>query len=1470
MFSRSHLDSFTLPKLHEELRQFGVTDPPLDHPACVDMIISLFERKVPRKNTLIHQTLEAEGMPDSPVSAVQPPSEVSNIPTNQSFAQSFQKPSDDTLSNLCTLLASHIQQQNQQVKLQQEQAFQQQEMLTKMLTVLSINSASVQSRNQTDFQTPTTMEQNFNSASRSQVPENFSMFSSSASKFLSSQIPQFGGTDKEDVEIWIEKLECVARLHGFSQEVMLSAAFSRLVKTARRWFDYSTGSINSSWIIFRSAIINRFRRKILFGVVLQEVEARKWLYYKESFADYAMDKIALMQPLKLSDEDSIHFLVNGISSLAIRGLAASLRVNSLDEFLREMQHITTSCNFQHKSSSPVLPRKDKFKNDNSSPEDASHFKKKDLFCAYCRGKNHTKDDCFKLKNKKRDSESSQTNNHSTVSAVAAVDVPADNSEDTIAYVNPPINKKFIVNSTSMQITQINGISCNLIALLDTGSPVSFISSNIFSQFFGSLSLVKDNNLAFNAVNGTPIRIYGSVTTPIKLEILSNFVPNVTFLVMESNFNPSRLILGRDFLSEHKIIVTIDVTNKDIKNKVQLFSEVAFTDVIDCSSDELDNLLSDINIDFDNSIKNQLTSVIKEVYNANISPIEDNYAVKVNLKDESVFAYSPRRFAYKEKLQIREIIDDLLSRNIIRESNSPYCSRIVPVRKKNGSLRLCIDLRPLNIRTVKQKYPFPIIEDCLTRLSDKSIFTLLDLKDGFHQISIHPDHTKYFAFATPDGQYEYLRLPFGICEAPAEFQKRLIMILQSLIRNDKIIVYIDDILIPSSSIEDNLNTLRQVLVELRRYDFQLNFKKCLFLKTTIEYLGYIISPSGITLSFRHTEAVKNFPQPSKIVDLQRFLGLTNYFRKFIKDYAIITKPLNMLLRKSTKFKFSDECIQAFNKLKEKLTSSPVLKIYNPHLETEVHTDASALAIAGILLQKQNNGLWAPVTFYSQNTNKAEINYHSFELEMLAIVKSIERFHVYLYGLDFTIVTDCHALVFAVNKANINPRIARWILKLQNYRFKISHRDGRRMMHVDALSRVINFVESMPLEKELQFRQLQDPKLKDLSQKLEFKEDDKFELIDGLVFKKGTEKSRFVVPEAMISNIIRYYHDNMAHCGLEKTIKGIMVNYWFPSLKKRVHNYIDNCVICLLANSSVNSREGELQITDSPTYPFHIFHADHFGPIKETRDGFKHIFLVIDAFTRYTWLFPTKSTGSREAIKNLSFLFQNFGFPRFFVSDRGTAFTSQDFENFLKHYNVSHRLVAVAAPWANGLIERVNRFLKSSLKKVVEDDQCWNSYLDTVQYVINNTYHSSVRATPSKLLFGIEMHKHPDAELVRFLDNIAKNDFDIQEDREAARKLAIESTNKVKEYNKLYYDERHKKPSLYNTGDYVLIRDSVLKPGENKKLKPVYKGPYLVSKVLNKNRYVIQDIPGFNHTAKPYNSILSPDRIKPWVKSVVTPM
>lgn len=213
---------------------------------------------------------------------------------------------------------------------------------------------------------------------------------------------------------------------------------------------------------------------------------------------------------------------------------------------------------------------------------------------------------------------------------------------------------------------------------------------------------------------------------------------------------------------------------------------------------------------------------------------------------------------------------------------------------------------------------------------------------------------------------------------------------------------------------------------------------------------------------------------------------------------------------------------------------------------------------------------------------------------------------------------------------------------------------------------------------------------------------------------------------------------------------------------------------MANSAVNSREGNMQITDTPSIPLEIMHVDHFGPLKESSNGLRHILIIIDAFSRFTWLFPVKSTTSKEVIKHLSILFQNFTNPLKLISDRRTAFTSQEFANFLKNHKITHHQVAVAAPWANGLVERVNRFVKSSLKKIVEDQAEWDKYLSLVQYAVNNTYHSSLKASPSKVFFGFDQRNHSDSDLVKFLNNIAKVEFDLEKVRDTSRDLAVEST------------------------------------------------------------------------------------------------
>lgn len=257
-----------------------------------------------------------------------------------------------------------------------------------------------------------------------------------------------------------------------------------------------------------------------------------------------------------------------------------------------------------------------------------------------------------------------------------------------------------------------------------------------------------------------------------------------------------------------------------------------------------------------------------------------------------------------------------------------------------------------------------------------------------------------------------------------------------------------------------------------------------------------------------------------------MGLINYFRKFIRDYANKSKPLRDLLRKSNKFDFNVGCVKSFQDLKKELITQPVLCLYNSTAETQLHTDASAVELGAILLQKQVTGKFAPIAYYSQAINQAEAKYHSFELEMLAIVRAVGRFYIYLNGIDFTVITDCNALVHAVNKINLNSRIARWTLSLQNYKFTIKHRAGIQMAHVDALSCHISYVDALPLKRELEIKQVHDSKLLAIAKELENRENKKFTLIDGLVY-RNDDRPRFVVPDSLVTNVIRAYYDEMAH-------------------------------------------------------------------------------------------------------------------------------------------------------------------------------------------------------------------------------------------------------------------------------------------------------------------------------------------------------
>lgn len=327
----------------------------------------------------------------------------------------------------------------------------------------------------------------------------------------------------------------------------------------------------------------------------------------------------------------------------------------------------------------------------------------------------------------------------------------------------------------------------------------------------------------------------------------------------------------------------------------------------------------------------------------------DFKMNIVLSKDTPFHCPPRRLPYPHKIELKNILDDLLKKGIIRESNSPYVSPIVLVQKKNKELRLCVDFRELNKITLRDNYPLPLIEDHLDRLREKRYFTTLDLKNGFHHVQLSDESMKYTSFITPLGQYEYTRMPFGLKNVPSVFERFMKYIFRSLISEGKIITYLDDILIATLSIEEHLDILKQVVDIIVKNGLHLRFDKCMFLQTEIVYLGYKITEDGIRPNESNLNAIRNFPTPACTKDVHSFLGLCSYFRKFIKNFANIAKPLYDLLKRDTPFVFGIKEMETFKKLKDKLIASPVLSIYSPNLITELHCDASSAGFGAVLMQ-----------------------------------------------------------------------------------------------------------------------------------------------------------------------------------------------------------------------------------------------------------------------------------------------------------------------------------------------------------------------------------------------------------------------------------------------------------------------------------------------------------------------------------------
>lgn len=855
--------------------------------------------------------------------------------------------------------------------------------------------------------------------------------------------------------------------------------------------------------------------------------------------------------------------------------------------------------------------------------------------------------------------------------------------------------------------------------------------------------------------------------------------------------------------------------------------------------------------------------------------QTNVKHRINTGDHVPINQRAYRVSPMERRIIHEEVQKMLEGGIIQPSESPWSSPVVLVRKKDGSWRFCVDYRKLNEVTKKDVYPLPRIDDTLDCLKGAKFFSSMDLRSGYWQIEVDEADREKTAFITPEGLYEFKVMPFGLCNAPATFER----MMDNLLRHFKwstCLCYLDDIIVFSETFEEHLSRLKLVLKCLQDAGLVLNHKKCLFAAREIKILGHLVSSSGVRPDPDKVKAVSNFPTPQNVHDIRSFLGLCSYFRRFIKGFCYLAEPLQLQLKGDAQFHWGTEEIEAFENLKEALTSEPVLGMYDENAPTEIHTDASGYGIGAVLVQFQDNNERV-LAYASRTLTKAERNYSTTERECLSIVWAINKFRPYLFGKYFTIITDHHSLCWLMSLKDPSGRLARWALRLQEYNFAVKYKTGKKHRDADTLSR--NPVEeetevpetylAVATSMDLAAEQKKDPELAKMISNNSTQATNTFKVNNGVLFRKNFDPDGKtwlpVIPKHLRADILRHFHDEptAGHLGFAKTYDRIRKRFYWPGMYRNVVRYVMHCRDCQRRKSVPQRPPGRLISIPPAAEPFHRIGIDLLGRFPKSTHGNKWIIVCTDYLTRYA---TTKAVPTAEAEEVARFLLEEIllrhGAPRVIITDRGAVFTSRLVAALVTLCNVDHRMTTAYHPQTNGLTERFNKTLADMLSMYVDTEQKnWDEILPFVTFAYNTAKQETTGFTPFHLLHGREAETTMDT-MLPFCPDDVDDDYNrrIIARAEESRQLARVQTLRAQEKDRQRYDSEHRMV-YYAPGDLVWIYTPVRKVGLSEKLLRRYFGPYQVLRRLSDVTYEVQDFDPDSRRRKP-KDIVHVLRMKPY--------
>ncbi|XP_049874146.1 uncharacterized protein K02A2.6-like isoform X1 [Pectinophora gossypiella] len=717
----------------------------------------------------------------------------------------------------------------------------------------------------------------------------------------------------------------------------------------------------------------------------------------------------------------------------------------------------------------------------------------------------------------------------------------------------------------------------------------------------------------------------------------------------------------------------------------------------------------------------------------------------------------RRVPIPLESKINSKIDELVKRDIIEPVNkaTTWVSPLVPILKKDGDVRLCVDMRCANKAIMRENHPLPTMTQLLPKLKKARIFSKLDIREAFHQVEISEDCRDITTFITSKGLFRYKRLMFGISCAPEHFQK---ILERMLLPCEGVINFIDDIVVFGSNEEEHNARLENVLQVLKHNNVQLNEKKCIFNRSKIDFLGHELSSEGIKPLDKYIKSIASFREPQNVEEIQSFLGLVNYIGKWIPNLATVTEPIREILRQKlpkhadiTKFWKKEQAL-AFTELKSSLSNLHTLGFYDPHDKTQVIADASPVGLGAVLIQYDTHGPRI-IAYGHKSLSDVEKRYCQTEKEALALVWAIEHFSMYLYGLqEFDLVTDHKPLeVIFGPRSKPCARIERWVLRLQSYNYKVVHCSGKNNI-ADSLSRLCSIQNSHPYDDDHHVNQIVQA-ARPLAVSMEniiikSQEDEETQLVKvGLSDNSWDPKvnhyklfkhelwvhddvllrgNKIVIPVELRKQVLASAHEG--HPGIVAMKGRLRTKVWWPKIDKDAENMVKSCKSCILVsgpNPPVPMKRREL-----PSQPWVDIAVDFLGPLPSGH----YVFVVVDYYSRYKEVKVMKSITSQETVGVLKEIFSRLGIPVSLTSDNGRQFISEEFKSFCSEFGIKLYHSIPYWPQQNGEVERQNRDIIKRLKISQCQRSDWKDDLLRYLMMYNSTPHSTTGKTPSEPFFN----------------------------------------------------------------------------------------------------------------------------------------